>query len=308
MTDTQAPETGSFADKATDRVLRTMIGAVLRLPYDKRVPLMGWLVRRVIGPLAGYRKRAVEMLTLIYPDMPQAEVAATANRVLDNAGRTIIENYSGADFSARIQRATIHGDGLPALEAAVKAGQPVIFITGHYGNHEAPRQWLTAQGYDIGGLYRPMKNPYFNDHYARTMTELSGPVFPQGRRGTAGFARHLKNGGLGTLLFDVHVGNAPLIPFMGQPAFTATSAAELAQKFGAVMIPYFGRRQANGLDFDIFIEPPIAPADPVAMMTEATRRLEHHVSATPDQWFWVHRRWKPQRIREAATIAPGPGS
>ena len=308
MTDTDTQVQGTFTDKVTDRILRGLIGGILRIPYHRRVPMMGWIVRRIIGPLAGYKKRAIESLTLIYDDKSSAEISQIADQVLDNVGRTLIENYSSADFAKQIEQATVQGDGLAALERAAADGTPVIFVTGHFGNHEASRQWLNAQGYRIGGLYRPMKNPYFNDHYARTMTEMSGPVFAQGRRGTAGFARHLKEGGLGTLLFDVHVHGAEPISFMGKPAFTATSAAEIALKFGAVMIPYFARRQANGLDFDIYIENPIQPSDPVTMMTEATQRLERHVRAAPEQWFWVHRRWKLHLIQDDATIAPGPAS
>ena len=80
----------------------------------------------------------------------------------------------------------------------------MIFVTGHFGNHEAPRQVLTRLGYRIGGLYRAMDNPFFNAHYAATMTGLSGPVFAKGRRGTMAFARHLKSGGMATILFDLH--------------------------------------------------------------------------------------------------------
>jgi KDO2-lipid IV(A) lauroyltransferase len=95
---------------------------------------------------------------------------------------------------------------------------------------------------------------------------------------------------------------------MGKPAFPATSAAEIALKFGAVMIPYFARRKANGLDFDIYIENPIQPSDPVTMMTEATQRLERHVRAAPEQWLWGHRRWKLHLSQDDATIAPGPAA
>lgn len=164
-------------------------------------------------------------------------------------------------------------------------------MTGHFGNHEAPRQALTQRGYTIGGLYRPIANPYFNAHYEQTMLSMSGAVFAQGRKGTAGFVKMLKNGGMGTLLFDVRASRYPKIPFMGQPAHTATSVADIALKLDALVVPYFGTRQADGLSFDVAIEDPIALTDPDTMMREVTARLETRVRAHPEQWFWVHRRW-----------------
>lgn len=308
MAQTTDSDIGSTADWVIDRILRGMIGGLMRLPYERRVALMGAATRKVIGPIAGYRKRAMENLSLIFPDMSEAEKSRIANGVLDNVGRTLIENYSWQEFGQRLARAEISGDGMTAVEEARANGRPILFITGHFGNHEAPRQVLTNKGYIIGGLYRPMKNAYFNDHYASTMTELSGPVFAQGRRGTAGFAKHLRGGGMGTLLFDVAVPDGVLLDFVGHPAMTATSAADIALRMDALLVPYFGIRQADGVSFDVAVETPIEHTTPEQMMAEATARLEARVRANPEQWFWVHNRWKPQRTRPADTINPGPGS
>lgn len=288
-----APEIkGSFADRIVDRILRGLIGATLRLPYERRVAFMGALVRRVIGPLFGYRKRAQTNLAMVYPDMPPKARRDLADAVCDNFGRTLIENYSWAEFEARLAATKANGAGLAAIADAKSAGRPVIFVTGHFGNHEAPRHVLTQMGYNIGGLYRPMTNPYFNDHYARTMTAWGGPVFAQGRRGTMGFVRHLKEGGMGTLLFDVSARDGVMLDFMGKPASTMTSAADMALKLDALVVPYFGIRGKDGYSFEVVVQAPIAHADPVTMMQDMTDRLSAMVAAHPEQWFWIHRRWK----------------
>jgi len=124
------------------------------------------------------------------------------------------------------------------------------------------------------------------------MTAWGGPVFAQGRRGTMGFARHLKEGGMGTLLFDVAAEGGATLDFLGKPATTATSAADLAIKLGAIVVPYFGIRRADGVSFDVEVQAPIAAADPHQMMQDMTDRLGRMVAAHPGQWFWVHRRWK----------------
>ena len=212
-THTREAPGGSRADWLADRALRGLIGTVMRMPYEKRVPMMGAALRRAIGPLIGYFQRAEENLALIYPDMPASKRRALARACCDNFGRTLIENYSWQEFGSHLVQTKPTGAGLEPLAQAAANKRPIIFVTAHFGNHEAPRQVLTAMGHTIGGLYRPTQNQYFNAHYAKTMTSWGGPVFEQGRRGTMGFARHLKSGGMGTLLFDVSA-NGPRIPFL----------------------------------------------------------------------------------------------
>lgn len=287
--------TALLADRITDLVLRGLIRLALLLPYVWRVRLMGWLMARVIGPLAGYRRKALANLAYIYPNMGATARRCLADGVLNNAGRTIIENYSGSDFSRQLAHAPVTGAGLAAVAEARATGRPVLFVTAHFGNYEAPRHVLLAQGYSIGGLYRPMSNPYFNSHYVRTMQRVAGPIFDKGPRGTMGFARFLKGGGMGTILFDIYYQAGPALPFLGQPAPTATSAAEFALRFNALLIPYFGIRAADGLNFQIELEAPIAHSEPIQMTQEITARLEDQIAAHPAQWFWVHNRWKPER-------------
>lgn len=286
------PLKGSTSDWIADRVLRGMIGGLLRLPYPTRVRFMGQILSRGLGPLAGYLRRANDNLALIYPDMPKPERLRIARAVCDNFGRTLIENYSWRDLDGRIAQSSLSGDGLPEIAAAKSAGRPVLFVTGHFGNHEAPRHALTRAGYTIGGLYRPMSNPYFNDHYAKTMTAWGGPVFAQGRKGTMGFARHLKSGGMGTLLFDVSTRNGVQMPFLGHQAWTSTAAADMALRLDALIVPYFGIRRPDGLTFDIRVESSVPHGSATDVMSAITTRLETHVHAHPEQWFWVHRRWK----------------
>ncbi|MFQ6547771.1 lysophospholipid acyltransferase family protein [Aestuariibius sp. 2305UL40-4] len=286
---------GGAAHWLTDRAARSLIWTAKRLPYATRTTLLDTTLRHVLGPMAGFRRRALDHLAYIYPDRPEAERREIADAALGNAGRTLIENYSHKGLRAQAGAAPITGDGLPAIEQARAENRPVIFVTGHFGNYEAPRHALDAKGFTIGGLYRPMANPFFNAHYARTMERVSGPVFEQGRRGTAGFVKHLRDGGMATLFFDIWSREGAVINFLGQPAPTSLSAAEMALKYDALMVPYFGIRQPDGLSFEIAVEAPIARTDPVAMMEEATRRLEARIATHPGQWFWFHRRWKPHR-------------
>lgn len=278
-------------DFAQNLVVRGVIGLALALPYRWRVPLVGGLMRRIVGPLAGYKARARNNLAMIWPDLPVPQRHAIADQALDNAGRTLIENYSTAEFTARQANVSPIGPGVAALQSARAAHRAVILVSGHFGNYEAARAALVAQGLQIGGLYRPMSNRYFNAHYVRTMEAFGGPIFAQGRAGTAGFVRHLKAGGLLVLLFDQHAAGEP-IDFLGKPALTALSAAELALRYNADLIPFYGTRNPDGLTFTVELESPIPHSTPLAMTTALTRSLESRVRANPGQWFWIHRRWK----------------
>lgn len=295
---------------ASDRVIRTLISVTRAVPYRWRVPAMGWVTRAVVAPLAGFQRRAETNLARVFPDMPQARRRRIARAAADNSGRSLIENYSNRALQERMQTVQPTGPGLAALEAAQAEGRPVILISGHFGNYEAARACLVARGMAVGGLYRPMRNPYFNDHYRQTMETMGGPVFPQGRSGTKGFIRHLKAGGVLVLLTDQYNPRGATLRFMGLPALTALSAAEMALKYQALLIPFYATRQPDGLSFAVALEAPIAPSDPETMMQAFNESLEARVRAHPEQWFWIHRRWKGprQRSRAAAMMAPGPGS
>lgn len=291
----------SFAKRVAQYTSNLAIVAIIKtgllLPYHLRVPLVGRLVQHLVGPIAGYRRRALINLEMVWPDLPLSERKAIAAKCLNNVGRTFIENYSSRAFPARFKDAQIQGAGFKALQDAADRKQPVILVTGHYGNYEAVRAALVAKGFDVGGLYRNMHNPYFNAHYVRTMEAFGGPVFAQGRTGTTGFVRHLRQGGQLVLLFDQHINRAPVFDFLGHPAKTATSAADLALRYNALLIPFYGIRQENGLDFDIWLEKPIAHASPEEMTQKLNDNLAERIKQDPTQWFWVHRRWRADKTK-----------
>ena len=281
-----------LADFVANAFVNLLIGVALALPYARRVPFVGWMTCHLIAPLAGYRARARANLAMIWPELGAPERDRLADQTCDNAGRTLIENYSTGAFMARMAAMPVSGPGLAALEAARAGGRPAILVSGHFGNYEAARAALVARGYHIGGLYRPMRNAFFNEHYVRTMEAFGGPVFAQGPRGTAGFVRHLKAGGQLVLLFDQNVVDGAVLDFLGHPAATATSAAELALRYKALLIPFYATRQSDGLSFSIELEAPVPHGEPIPMTQALNDSLAARARANPGQWFWIHRRWK----------------
>lgn len=286
------PQKRGAAQFLQDRAIRALLGLALAMPYERRVPFMGAVMARVVAPLAGWRGRVRDNLRLIYPQMPKRQVERLCRAVPDNFGRSLIETYSSRELSARVKDIPLQGPGVAALAEAKATGRPALLITGHFGNYEAPRAALTARGYPIGALYNPMSNGYFNDHYVAAMASISEPMLERSRRGMAEMIRFLRQGGMVGIVVDQFMRHGAPLDFLGRPAYTALSAAEMAVKFDALAIPIYGRRRRDGLGFDIIIERPI-PHGPADEMTQTMNdSLAARVADHPEQWFWIHRRWK----------------
>lgn len=283
------------ADWLVNALFQAVLAMARSLPYGPRVALIGWLTRKGLAPLAGFRTRAMAQLAYIWPELSTAERRAIADASLDNLGRSVIEQYSAPDLIARAKTWEPSGAGWAAAEAARKAGRPILFVSGHFGNYQAFRSAMNQRGYQMGGLYRPMNNGYVNAHYVETMRAFGGPAFPRGRRGVAQFLRHIKAGGQCAILLDQYFADGVRVDFLGKPAPTALTGAEMALRHDALVVPIFARRRANGLDFDILVDAPIPHDRPEAMTQAISDAIARRVRETPEQWLWVHRRWKPER-------------
>ena len=277
---------------AQNLVLTGVIALMRLLPYRWRIPFGGWVMRRLIAPLAGYDRRVRRNLALIWPDLPGSRVEEITRAVCDNAGRTLAELYSAKEFKAFVADAPVRGVGLDAILAAQEAGRGVILVSGHFGNHDIARAVLAAKGKPSAALYRPQSNPYFDKHFSATIRAISEPLFARGRRGLADLVKHLKAGGMVGLLIDQHFGTGAPLDFMGHRAMTSLSAAEMALKYDCLLVPVYGIRQPDGLHFELVVEAPIPHSDATTMTQALNDSLAAQVTAHPEQWFWVHRRWK----------------
>ncbi|MCZ8152103.1 MAG: lysophospholipid acyltransferase family protein [Rhodobacteraceae bacterium] len=280
-----------LADWVTDRLIRGALWLLLRLPFDARRRVAAALLAHVVAPLAGWRGRIRDNLALVRPDLSEADRARLEREVPRSIGRTLAELYSGPDFVARVAREPLQGPGVPALEEAFSRRRPVLLVTGHLGNYDAIRGGLIARGYPVGGLYRPMDNAFFNEHYVAAISRIGTPLFPRGRKGLAEMIRFLKGGGMVGVVLDQSMGDGAVLSFFGQPALTSLSPAEMALRYDALVLPTYGLRRPDG-GFDLWIEAPIPHTTAEAMTQALNDSLEAQVRAHMDQWLWTHRRWK----------------
>ncbi|MEN9410030.1 MAG: hypothetical protein RL216_2004 [Pseudomonadota bacterium] len=279
------------SDWLADRAIRGALWVVLRLPFDTRRALAAALMTRIVAPLAGYRRRIRENLALVRPDLAPADIRLLEREVPRAMGRTLAELYSGPEFVARVAHEPLLGPGVAALQEAHRTGRPVLLVTGHLGNYDAIRGGLIARGYRVGGLYRPMDNAFFNEHYVAAISRIGTPLFPRGRKGLADMVRFLKGGGMVGVVLDQAMRDGAVLRFFGHDAYTSLSPAEMALRYDALVIPTYGIRRPDG-GFDMVVEAPIPHGDPLEMTQKLNDSLEAQVRAHMDQWLWTHRRWK----------------
>lgn len=294
----------SLGHKTSDTIIRAILSIMRKVPYEARMNAAGWMADHLVAPLSGNRRRIHENLSLVMPELSDQQREDIVHQVANSMGRMLMETYAGSEFQARISNAPVLGPGNAILEQAHKDGKGALMVTGHFGNYLAVRGSFLARGIPIGGLYKRMSNPYFNEHYVAAMADFGEPLFERGRRGMANMLRHLRDGGFVGIVHDQRINDAPLYQFMGKPARTAESPADLALKYKVDLVPCYGVRQPDG-SYVIETEAPI-PHTNVQEMTQALNdSLEAQIRKHPGQWMWTHNRWRDAGNNTAEDLARG---
>jgi KDO2-lipid IV(A) lauroyltransferase len=270
---------------------RLMMGFLRLLPFDASIRLGGWVGRRLICDFGLYRGRIEKNLRRIYPDMEFAQRKDLMAGIATTFGRSFAEYFQNSRFRKRLDRYHASGPGLDHLKAAQAEGRGAILVSGHFGQVEAVRAFLNAEGMHVGSIYRPQNNPFFEADLLREITQAGDPMFPTTRKGERDMIRHVRSGGVLSVLNDQSRTEAPRIDFLGEPAHTALTAANLALRYDVPLIPVYGTRQED-LSIDVEFEDPIPPSDAETMTARLNDSLSARVRAHPEQWFWMHRRWK----------------
>ncbi|PSL19442.1 lysophospholipid acyltransferase family protein [Shimia abyssi] len=277
--------------RLTDLFFRGFLRMMLALPLETRLHLTGKLTSNILAPLTGSRRRIRNNLALAMPELPADEVKRLTREVPYHMGRSVMEIYSHADLKEHCKTNQLTGPGVPALQEAQATGRGVMIITGHIGSYVAARYSMQDMGFTLGALYKPMRNPAFNAHYVDAMSANGFPMFEQSRRGLSEMVKHLRSGGMVAIVLDQRINSAPILSFMDKPARTALSAAEMALKYDALVIPGYGIRNPDN-SFTITAGAPI----PHTTAAEMTQALNDHLAAEvrnhPEQWMWTHNRWK----------------
>lgn len=258
-----------------------------------------WLCRRagwLAGPVLGIRQRVVrQQMASVFSQRSAPEIRRLSDQVYDHLGRTVAEVFCSDPERLRAQVDVV--PGWAALDAAMAAGRGVLAVTSHLGNFELGGRIL-AQRYCVLDIVKPMRNPYFDRYLQRSRASHGIATVPMTRSGKAVLA-HLRGGGLVTLFVDQDAGRDGVCTnFLGLPASTWPGAARLAIRTGCPVVPLAIVRNPDGRHAMHIGEPldagnERATDEGIATFTaRISAAVEGFIRERPEQWFWVHRRWK----------------
>ncbi len=258
---------------------------------------------RALGTLAFHlvrirRRVTEENLARAFPEKSRREIRRLAAATYRQFGMMLMETVRLLCMTPEEVMAAIEVDDRTPFDRARAAGRGAVLLTAHMGNWEYLGVWISNQGYPASYIFQEQANPYVDELIRRFRSRMGMDVIPRGKA-LRGFLQALRRGHFVAAVADQDAGkNGIFIDFMGNPASTTAGPAKFVLKTGAEIIFGVAYRDANHrlhahietLDVDVSgLDEEQAVR---AIMEKYTRTLEKWIRRYPDQWFWMHRRWK----------------
>ncbi len=270
--------------------------------------LLAWLPLRVglwvgrrIGDLLWVvtpRRRGIALANLeraLGKTLSAAERRRIGRRSFGHFGMTMVETCALFFRSPHVLLARVAVDGLHNLKAAASEGKGVLALTGHYGNWELLAFTPHIYQFPSSVVVRPLDQPATRWLVDRLRRRTGAEIIAK-RRALRDIVEALRGGRLVGILLDQNAARSEGVfaPFFGVPASTSRSLAVISLRTGAPVVPVFIRREAGGRHLAEFGPPVPPPADgSVEAYTAAfNQRIEDVVRQAPEQWFWMHNRWR----------------
>jgi len=261
-----------------------------------------------------HRQRAMHNIRRSLPHLSEPE----ADRIARASVQHFLQLGVEVLFTTRlIQRATWSNrvtldDIGPGLDA-VLGDRPAILVSGHYGNWEVLGYTMGLLGADLTGVARPIDNPYIND-WLLGVREAQGMRIITKFGATDAMLDIMRRGGALGFVGDQNAGDRGMfVPFFGRLASAYKSIGLLAMRFDAPVICGYARRVGDDFRYVVGTTDIITPQqyraqpDPLYYITARyTRAIETMIREAPQQYLWIHRRWKsrPRHEREGKPL-PG---
>jgi KDO2-lipid IV(A) lauroyltransferase len=296
-------------------VVARVIFAFVRLIGPDLAADLGGFVTRSIGPHLKQHRIALENLRATFPDKSETEVQRIARGAWDCLGRTGMEYPSlgqlvDYDHDNPRPDGRVEVSGIEHFIALRDDGEPGIIFSAHLANWELPAIIATRYGLQVTAVFRPPNEPAARRLVEEIRRETMGGL--EASRPGAAFAlrKVMDDGGHVGMLIDQHFSRGVPVPFLGRPAVTNPVLAMLARQFDC---PVHGVRviRLPGHRFRLELTPPLdLPRDPdgrinVAGATAAmTEVVASWVREYPEQWLWMHRRWRTATADARSAQAP----
>lgn len=187
------------------------------------------------------------------------------------------------------------------IVSALLSGRPVLILTAHFGNWELAGYYLGLTGFSTHAIARPLDNPFLN-RFLRDFREHSGQKILAKKGDFDQMTGLLKSGGVIATLADQDAGPRGLfVDFFGRPASTHKAIALMALEYNVPMIVSLTARLGYPMRYRIIIDEVILPEEYAgrpnavqAITQRFTSAIERIIRDYPEQYFWLHRRWKHQ--------------
>ncbi len=261
------------------------------LPFESRVYWGGQVCSLILPLVRNFYERVDKNLKLIYPNWSHQKRKEFIKENSKMIGKSFVELMFNKEFQHRSHRIKYNKKELMPLIAAKKINQPIIIISGHIGSWEAVRAVLKNYDLTSAALYQRNRNVFYERLHLKAIKEGGEPIFEVGRSGTRKMITLIKSGGVVALMIDQAVKGGQYFKFLGVPAKTSTSIAEISMKYDAMLIPAYGIRTDN-CDIKVTFDKPIELKSVSHITKEMNLSLEKRIMEAPTQWYWPHRRWK----------------
>ena len=272
-----------------------LLASLARLPWPLQRGLGRALGALLRGTLRARRAIAARNLELCFPQLDSRERQALLRAHFAALGVGVFEFARAWWGSIAPLRDQVELVGLEHLQAAHAAGNGVILISGHFTTLEICGR-LLCDHLPLAGMYRPHAQPAMEWAVKRGRMRYAAAMFSKFELRPA--VKHLKRGGI--LWYapdqDPSRGDAVYVPFFGRPAHSLTSTHQLARLSGAAVVTFAHRRRGDG-SYALTLSAPLADF-PTNDATADTARIMSAIAdmarAAPDQYLWIHRRFKRQ--------------
>jgi Kdo2-lipid IVA lauroyltransferase/acyltransferase len=272
------------------------IGALPR-PLARAVGIsLAWAVYLLHGKLRRVGKRNLEM---VFPEKSRKERARILRGVFTSLGRQLAEVSLYRRYTRQNVSKIVVYEGFENYERALARGKGVLFLTAHLGAWELSAFAHSLYGYPLGVLMRALDNPYL-DRLARTYRTLHGNKTVD-KDFARGLISAMRKGETVGVLMDTNMiaSQGVFVDFFGIQACTASGIARIALRTDAAVVPGFTIWDPMLKKYRLRFDPAAqlirtgdTEADVVANTALFTKIIEDYVRRYPDQWLWVHRRWK----------------
>ncbi len=283
--------------------VRVVFAVMQVFPIDWNLRTARLIARIWVYIMPRHRRRAVDHLRQsLGPQESTARIERLADRCLESVAMFAVE----AICLPRLINAFTWSRYITVVEfdEALRVfvdGRGAVLVTGHYGSFEIIGHLLAALGFDTAAVMRPLDNAYLN-RFIVASRKTHGLTLLDKKGAAAEAEDSLHHGALVGFIGDQDAGRKGMfVDFFGRPASTYKSIGLLAMSAGVPIIVGYARRQGNVARYEVGVKRIIRPeewerqADPLCWITqEYTSAIEAFVREAPEQYLWIHRRWKSQ--------------